>query len=429
VRDVRLTWVWWSALAVFVLAGSTGALYRMGLAHGWTAGFDLTNIRHAHSHLMYFGWVTPLLFALIARGLHGGMNVELPARMNRVLAGCFAAAMLSYPLFLLFGYTPVAIGEKRLPIAVIGSTLNMGAWYAFVVWYVRASRGIRRTQGHLLWDVALTFLILATIGAGGLALLKPLGIQSDVWTSALTHVFLDFFSEGWFVLAVLGLAHYALLGGGRTGGHWSIYLLCIGLPFTFALGMPSVLVPSGLAIVARVAGILVAIGLLANVTQLWPAATDERRWVWCIPLLMLALKAVGQLVSGLLPGIWWADLHGMRILYLHLMLLGFVSLGLVAAAEYVWGRTVTRGAVWFYAAVCAVLTSLVPLSPLWPIALSGRWAFDIAAWLSFAPVSAAIALIIRGYPPRKEIHPTVVVDTGPVSQYQPLWAEDDWDRT
>ena len=43
-------------------------------------------------------------------------------------------------------------------------------------------------------------------------------------------------------------------------------------------------------------------------------------------------KLVVQLVLGVWPGVWWAELHSLRVLYLHLMLLGFVTLGLVAAA-------------------------------------------------------------------------------------------------
>ena len=53
------------ALAVFVLAGATGAFMRFGLLYGM-AGLSYANVRHAHSHLMYFGWVTPALIALKA---------------------------------------------------------------------------------------------------------------------------------------------------------------------------------------------------------------------------------------------------------------------------------------------------------------------------------------------------------------------------
>jgi hypothetical protein len=393
-RMLQMGWVWRSALAIFILAGSTGAFYRLALTYGWTAGFDLVNIRHAHSHLMYFGWVTPALFALMARRLAVLTGDPLKRRMHWILGGCFAAALLSYPLFLLLGYTPVAIGSKRIPIAVIGSTFNMGVWYAFVLWYIRASKRAARTHGRLLWDVAVTFLMLATLGAGGLALLKPFGIHSDILTSALTHVFLDFFSEGWFVLGVLGLAYHTMLDGGRKDGYWSIYPLCLGLPLTFALGMPSFLVPPVLEALARIGGVLVGMGLMANVIPLWRASSASGKWLWRIPLVMLALKASAQMVGGLVSGVWWADFHGARILYLHLMLLGFVSLGLVAAAVHIWGRDLTRCRDWMYTAVVMVLASLVPLSPLWPASLGGRWAYELAASLSFAPVAGAAIMLI-----------------------------------
>ena len=65
----RLQWAWQGALAFFVLAGLTGVLFRFGVAEGVTFGFNLGYIRHAHSHTMYFGWVTPALMALIASRL------------------------------------------------------------------------------------------------------------------------------------------------------------------------------------------------------------------------------------------------------------------------------------------------------------------------------------------------------------------------
>ncbi len=60
----------WAALGCFILAGSTGALFRFGMALGGLPfGLDFGNVRDGHSHLMYFGWVTPALMALIATHL------------------------------------------------------------------------------------------------------------------------------------------------------------------------------------------------------------------------------------------------------------------------------------------------------------------------------------------------------------------------
>ncbi|MCS6826625.1 MAG: hypothetical protein NZ553_08445, partial [Caldilinea sp.] len=52
------------ALAALTLAAWTGVLMRFGMIYGmpaWAQNFGA--VRHAHSHLMYFGWVTLALMA------------------------------------------------------------------------------------------------------------------------------------------------------------------------------------------------------------------------------------------------------------------------------------------------------------------------------------------------------------------------------
>lgn len=383
-------WVWICALGCFVLAGLTGALFRFSAGYGVVVGLDLGNIRHAHSHLMYLGWATPALFALIARQLPGFAG---PAR--KVIGATLAAALLAYPLFLAFGYQPVAFGGARVPLAAVAAGLNMLVWYVFAGLYVQARRGLSPTRARLLWDMALTFLLLATLGAWGLTLLKPLGLDGPAWSTALIHVFLDLFSEGWFVLAVLGLAYAALRPAGQGGGHWSLWLVGLGLLVTFALGMPASFVPPVLKMLARFSAALVAVGLLVNVWILWKALRGGRRGLWRLPLMLLAVKLIVQLIVSVWPGAWWAEMHTLRVFYLHLMLLGFVTLGLVAAATSVWGRAATRGHLWMSAAVLLVIASLVPMTPIWPMAWRGAWIGIVVAWAALGPVLAAAGMLAQ----------------------------------
>ena len=54
------------ALFALALAADTGVLLRFGLIHGmpdWAQNYGA--VRHAHSHLMYFGWVTLALMTII----------------------------------------------------------------------------------------------------------------------------------------------------------------------------------------------------------------------------------------------------------------------------------------------------------------------------------------------------------------------------
>lgn len=369
---------------LFIVAAATAVLYRTGQAYGFTAGLDLVNIRHAHSHTMYFGWVTPVLFLFI--GLRSGLRGT-----GRVLTWLIAAAVLAYLLFLFFGYRPVDVGPVRMPISVVAATLNTVIWYIFAAMYFRGRDAADRSPPHLLWDTALAFLILATLGALGLAVLNPLGLDDPVWSIALTHLFLDLFSEGWFVLGVLGVA-YGRFGFHASSRPFQAALLCVtvGLPFTFAMGMPRSLVAPALEWLARTGSFLVGGGLLVLTGLIWLRMPWRSAWV--VPLTFLGMKAIGQMAAAIGVGFWMADHHGLRVLYLHVMLLGFVSCGLVAASRSALGIVSSRGLTLFYAAVIALILSLLPMLGVVP---TKRWMFMTAAWTALLPVAAAVYILVR----------------------------------
>jgi hypothetical protein len=114
--------------------------------------------------------------------------------------------LLSYPAFFIWGYQPAQIGSARLPVAVIFSSLNILAWYVYTWLYFRGTRGLRRDLPLRMWDSALVFLVLASLGAWGRALLVGLKVDDAFLETAMVHLFLDLFSDGWFLLALLGLA-------------------------------------------------------------------------------------------------------------------------------------------------------------------------------------------------------------------------------
>ncbi|HSM55908.1 MAG TPA: hypothetical protein VK879_07110 [Candidatus Sulfomarinibacteraceae bacterium] len=396
----RFRWAWTVALLCFVIAGSTGALLRFGTLWGFPAGLHLFNVRHAHSHLMYFGWVTPALMALIASRLPQMGARTTDAAFNRVLRALFAAALLAYIPFLLFGYQPVSIGDANIPLAMIGAAANVLVWYAFVWSYVRATSHLRRSTPLRLWDASLVFLVLASLGAWGLALGGILSVDSPLLSLALTHVFLDLFADGWFVLALLGLVFGAFpQSAGSRAAYWGENLLVIGLPLTFLLSLPATALPPTVRILAGLSGALVAAGLFTILYALLPAAYRQRRWRWIPPLAFLGLKALAELVISFPAGALWANQLALRISYLHWLLLGFVTLGLAAAAIDRWGPAAARGNAWLVASVILVLLTLIPLTRLWPPSLAGRWALEAAAWATLGPVLVALfmcAMLLKG---------------------------------
>lgn len=345
---------------------------------------------------MYFGWVTPALMGLIAYRLvalgYEGMQKAGPA-----IFLAFVTALLSYTPFLLYGYTPAMLGSARLPLSMIGAGLNVIAWYWFVVLYVRARTADAPSPAIRLFDLAVFFLVLATLGAWGLSGLQIVGYDNLALRTALTHVFLDIFSEGWFVLGVLGLAASEVRLAGATP-TWGIRLAAVGIPFTFALGMSPSLVSPLFRLLSSIGGVLVAAGLLLVALPLWrqlERSGPTTRWMWRFAVAALVVKSLAEGVVGLSPGASWSALPQLRIIYLHIVLLGFVSVGLLTAARSTWGASATRGHKAFVFAVAVLLLSLMPFIPFWPLAWRGVWLLWVIAIVALGPVMAAGWMLAR----------------------------------
>ena len=380
---------WMGALACFVVAGATGVLFRIGVLVGLPAGLQFGNVRHAHSHLMYFGWVTPAIMALVA--------AYLPAlgRLKSVIRAVLVLAVLSYPPFLLYGYGLAPIGTMRLPFSVVLAGLNILAWYIFVALYVRRRRELRPRRARAFWDAALVFLVVASLGAWGLGLVQAMAPDDPFWFAAALHLFLDLFADGWLLLGVLGLAAATMVDSSSPLLRRGRRLVIAGLPLTFLLGIPVNLVPPGLRLVGSAGGVLSGLGLLGIVGALWRGAEAGARRVWAVPIGLLAVKALAQLGVAVPDVAAWAYGAGLRILYLHVLLLGVVTLGLLAAARCVWGVRAVPGRCYVTAAVLFLLLTLLPLTPLWPAVGRGQIALYGAVLGALMPVVAMAVLLGR----------------------------------
>ncbi|RLT35929.1 MAG: hypothetical protein DWI57_15300, partial [Chloroflexi bacterium] len=152
------------ALFALVLAASTGFLLRFGLGWGmpaWAANY--TAIRHAHSHLMYFGWATLALMALIWHFLSGYTGRGLPRGVHWQMGITAVLALLSFPAFWVNGYGLTQIGSASLPLGAMISTLNGLTWFHFAWLYRRVSRMLtHRSLPVQLWDWAILLLLLSS---------------------------------------------------------------------------------------------------------------------------------------------------------------------------------------------------------------------------------------------------------------------------
>lgn len=382
------------ALFALVLAAWTGVLLRFGMITGmpaWAANYAA--VRHAHSHLMYFGWVTLALMALIWGFLPALTGRPLPRGVVWQMAATAAAALLSFPAFWANGYGLTQVGPARLPLGSIVSTLSGLTWFWFVALYIAATRRLPvRPLPLRLWDGSLALLLLASGGAVGLVGMVLTGADHPFWQQVFLHQFLDLFAVGWFTLAMLGVLWARV---GATGAGWlPTYALALLLAPTFFLGVsPAVLTP-GLLWLALLTNAAAAVLLAFHIARLWPR---ERTLVGRFSLAALSLTVLVAFAL-LVPGVWAQSASGaLRIFYLHLLLLGWVSTQLLATllaaglAPTRWLRG-SIAALWLtgvavmVAALFAVgAPGLLPVAPL-------TWLYT-AAWAS-VPVAIAALLLL-----------------------------------
>lgn len=385
------------ALAVAVC---TGMLLRFGLVLGmpmWAQNY--TAIRHAHSHLMYFGWVTVGLMALIWHFLPTLTGRPLPRGVGLQMTASALLALLSFPAFWVNGYGVTQIGSAELPLGSMAAGLNGVVWLIFVVLYGRATWGLaERPLPVQLWDWAVVLLLFAFSGALGLVASIALSMASPLLQQLSLHLFLDLFGVGWFTLALLGIL-WAFLGQAATPTQWlPTQSLALLLAPTFMLGVSPALVTTDMFWIAALANLAAALLLGRHLLALG-------RQQQALPLLVrfgLLLLGVHLLTAGAVawPGVWqWSAGTQLRIFFLHNFLLGWVSSALL-------GVLLTQGrphplpgtrvvtVVWIGAVATMIVALLgVGFVQFTPIsAVTWLW---LAAWSSIPLAAVAVWVWVR----------------------------------
>lgn len=381
--EERAPALWWASVLCFLVAAGTGALLRFGFWIGLPWGLEAGNVRHAHSHLMYFSWATPAIIALLAatrseRRGHLPLGAEVPAWAALLLGAA------SYPAFLVAGYGSAPLFGATLPLASILSGLSILSWYAFVVWYLIQRPSAPRKRSRLLWDAALFGLVLSSLGAWGRAGLQLSGAAAPVLEELSVLFFLGVFSEGWLLLALLGLA-FSSVDDEATSG-WTHILLWIGLPWASLLGTRVFADSPALENAMRMGGLLFVAGLAIQAGQLAHRIRRHRRDDW-LPFLLFLFVHLAMAAGLLVPAAAdWGERLGLRVLYLHVLALGAVTSGLFTAAQDRWGRGASPSPWIFGMAALVLLAGLIFLASPWPSNMSEATRRAAAAWTSMAPL-------------------------------------------
>lgn len=397
-NDCDAPLLWNLSLFSFVVAGITGFSYRLGMIGQLPFNLNLENVRHAHSHLMFFGWAVPLPLYILFRNINkkisrdtGGITL-----MKNAIASGLILGLLAYPFFLLYGYQPVPIGSADLPISVILAGLVMVSWYFFMIGYLKARKVLANAPSQSWFDGALSMLLVCSLGAWGVAVLQAIDPTNQLLTKAMTHFFLATFAEGWVVLIVVSIILNRIES---QDIQWAVsptlLLACIvlGAPLTFPYGISKALLTPALLATARFGGALAALGLVVLLFGILRSVKLKSTiWIW--PVSLLGIKALMQLTASILPSSFWLADHGLQIFYLHVLLLGALTLT-ITGFLYEQAKASRLFFNLMAGAVALVLMSLILMTRFWPQMWSGTWIFKVVAAVALLPVMAVIALWIK----------------------------------
>ncbi len=289
--------------------------------------FTFQYLVHAHSHVAFFGWVTPALFGVMAAAARPDRVLEARLRVHAHALGALSAAALV--AFTLTGYGAVSIAISALHVVL---------WWAFALLVLGGLRspGVATslTLERRFYATALLLLLLAGSATLLPGILMVRGVQ-NAWLKELgIKLFLTPFIGGWLGLGAMGAVYGRI--GGRRFGVWALRLTAAGV-------VPSALLFVGapapwpwLVGIGRAGSLLLGLGGLAFALDALGA------WQRTGALLRLAgtaaaLKGGLELAAGL--GAGGALLHdrSITLAYLHLALLGLVTPALIDVA-YGHGR-------------------------------------------------------------------------------------------
>ncbi len=387
--------IWQWVLFTFIVAGLTGFLFRYGFIGTRILGFevvklDLSNIRQAHTHLMFFGWGGLMLLYFIGLSItdrQGNNAISLSGWMKSSLWCILVFSILSYPSFFMWGYKVVPIGTAELPVSAILSSGVMIGWYLFMVGYWKLRKLTETTTARVWYDGALLMLFVSSLGAWMVGAVQMFGFGNEFFERMLPHFFLTTYTEGWILMGLVGIlvSHFELKESDFIISD-KILASCvaIGAPISFPFGMPGLMANPYQASFARIGSFIISVSILLFVFSLFKSGKLKASlWKW--PILFLAVKSIMQLVATFLPyGNLLTD-RGIKVLYLHMLFLGaYTSTFVVIFADILKNKRIYVYTVLI--SIVLILISLVFNTVLLPNKWLGLWIYEALAFAAILPI-------------------------------------------
>lgn len=345
-------WFLRAAIFFFLLSTSVGVLLRWSFLET-IPGLNFTYALHAHSHTLYFGWAALSIFALAFERIGAD-----DAKVRWALGSIVGIAIATFLAFITGGYSRPAI---------IVSSVSLFVWAANILLFLSRARHKPGVEISFL-RVAVVYVGIAgcsALGRVGILVAKvsdPLYGQLAVF--GFLHAFASFFVFGLFGLLIGKLRDAgAMLEEQKLRG--ALVMMAALSFFTFPLG-----VHGGsktlLGEVARIVAVLLVIPAWRLVSSLWksvrplsPSLRTPVRFLLGVWLAKASMELTGAFGFSEIA----TSLRHPAILYLHVLLLGFVSGAIILLIRVRAGRVAGAG-FWAHQAGMGLMTLGLGLTSL-----------------------------------------------------------------
>ena len=336
-----------TAFGWFFVAACVGLLLRVSLLYNLPVTFNYKFVLHAHSHVMFMGWLFNLLFIALVGAFVNPAATRRYVTLFYVFQISVAGMLLSFPVQ---GYGAVSIAF---------STLHVFADYLFAIWFFKdtAYPNNRSNYALLFARWAVVFMALSSAGPYGLGYAMANGLQNTPFYHLCIYFYLHFQYNGWLIFGIIALILHHLA---QTGAvipvlrlQWFLRLMVFSCVVSFSLSALFTHPPAWVYAAGFVSGSMQAMAILLIAPLIWKhmnrfgASGSITRWLFGLSALSFALKALLQLASAFAPVADFAFHHrNLIIAYLHLVFIGvgtfFFLAYLSQTGKLLFERTILR---------------------------------------------------------------------------------------
>ncbi|HEV2355972.1 MAG TPA: hypothetical protein VGR89_17100 [Puia sp.] len=394
VADKRMlqTWARISVTNLFVLS-------LLGAALRYKAAFSLPAVNYkyllnAHSHFAFTGWATTVIYTVLVY-----MLGQSGVRLSRGYRHLFRLNQISaYAMLICFSWQGYGTAS------IVASALSVLVSYGFVIlyWLDMARTSWPRAVRYGV-QLALVFLVLSSAGPFLLVYSMSHAAGMAFYYNSI-YLFLHFQYNGWFSFSAIAAFFWMTRMYGwelpRRATARLVVLMGVACVPAYCLSLLWTDPPFWIWAVAGCAALVQLAALRILLVVVWrgngsgaaPDLPASVRILWTISLVALVMKlvlqglsaipAVGRLAFGYRPVI---------IAYLHLVLLGFISiffLGLLLAARLV-NVSSAMGRAGLLAFVSGVIVNEIFLTIQSLAGYAGHgwetsvyWLFGVALWMA-----------------------------------------------